>query len=405
MTPLADISLPLSARPLSLLLLLLGAATLGACGRVDAESAETSAASAPGATGDSTAIEDHEGEVVVLDTTALRLGGIEMATVESITTSGLSVTGAITYDANRVSHVGSRADGRIVAVRADLGASVRRGQVLGVLESPDVGQLRAEEREAEQLVEIARENHAREQRLAAQGISSRKELLVAEADLRRNEAALQSAEVRLSVLGAGHGTGSQFGVVAPFAGTVVARDASLGEMAEPTDTLFIVADLSEVWIELDIFERDFARVRTGQSVAVTTTAYPGRTFPGTIVYIGDVLDPVKRTARARVEIPNPNGTLKPGMFATATIQVGEDGPALAVVPQDAVQEFEGRRVVFVPGDAPGEFRPIPVVVGQALEGNRVIILAGLAPGSHIVAAGAFALRSELSKGEIGEDGH
>lgn len=402
MTSLTNVSRPLGARPLSLLLLLVSAATLGACDRGDAESAVTTA-EAPVAAGDSAAGNDHEGEeVVVLDTTALRLGGIQVATVDSITTSGLSVTGTITYDANRVSHVGSRADGRIVAVRAELGARVRRGQVLAVLESPDVGQLRAEEREAEQLVEIARENFAREKRLAEQGISSRKELLDAEAQLRRNEAALQSAEVRLSVLGAGHGTGSEFGVLAPFAGTVVARDASLGEMMEPTDTLFIVADLSEVWIELDVFERDLSRVRIGQSVAVTTTAYPGRTFPGRIVYIGDVLDAAKRTVRARVEIPNVDGTLKPGMFATASIQVGNGGPALAVVPQDALQEFEGRRVVFVPGDTPGEFRPIPVEVGQTLEGNRVIIVSGLAPGSRIVTAGAFALRSELSKGEIGE---
>lgn len=407
MTPLTNVSWPLSARPLTLLLLLIGAFTLGACNRGDAEpseGAEGAPATAEG--GESAAGDDHEGEeVVVLDTAALRLGGIEVGTVEAITTSGLPVTGAITYDANLVSHVGSRTNGRIVAVRADLGARVRRGQVLAVLESPDVGQLRAEEREAEQLVEIARENYAREQRLAEQGISSRKELLDAEAQLRRNEAALESAEARLGVLGAGHGTGSEFGVVAPFAGTVVARDASLGEMAERTDTLFTVADLSRLWIELDIFERDLARVRVGQSVAVTTTAYPGRTFPGRIVYIGDVLDAAKRTVRARVEIPNPNGALKPGMFATATIQVGGGGPALAVVPQDALQEFEGRRVVFVPGDRPGEFRPIPVEVGETIDGNRVIILSGLAPGSRIVTAGAFALRSELSKGEIGEHGH
>lgn len=407
MTPLTNVSWPLSARPLTLLLLLIGAFTLGACNRGDAEPSEgAEGAPARAEGGESAAGDDHEGEeVVVLDTAALRLGGIEVGTVEAITTSGLPVTGAITYDANLVSHVGSRTNGRIVAVRADLGARVRRGQVLAVLESPDVGQLRAEEREAEQLVEIARENYAREQRLAEQGISSRKELLDAEAQLRRNEAALESAEARLGVLGTGHGTGSEFGVVAPFAGTVVARDASLGEMAERTDTLFTVADLSRLWIELDIFERDLARVRVGQSVAVTTTAYPGRTFPGRIVYIGDVLDAAKRTVRARVEIPNPNGALKPGMFATATIQVGGGGPALAVVPQDALQEFEGRRVVFVPGDRPGEFRPIPVEVGETIEGNRVIILSGLAPGSRIVTAGAFALRSELSKGEIGEHGH
>lgn len=386
-----------SASPSFSILVLVGALAIGACGGGDAAPAETAAA------------EEHAGEegVVVLDTAAIRLGGIQVGEVQSVTTTALAVTGSITFDADRVSHVGSRSNGRIVAVRSDLGAQVARGQALATLESVEVGQIRAEEREAEALLKIAQENYAREQRLAEQGISSRKELLEAEAMLRRAEAALHSAEDRLMVLGASHdhGAGGEFTLVAPFAGVVVARDASLGEMATPADTLFTVADLSEVWIELDIFERDLARVRRGQSVAVLVSAYPSRSFPGRIVYVGDVLDPAKRTVRARVEIPNRDAALKPGMFATANIQVGGGGRPMAVVPQDAVQTVEGKLVVFVPGDAPGEFRAVPVEVGPTTDGNRIVILSGIAPGSRVVTVGAFALRSELSKGEIGEHGH
>lgn len=386
-----------SASPSFSILVLVGALAIGACGGGDAAPAETAAA------------EEHAGEegVVVLDTAAIRLGGIQVGEVQSVTTTALAVTGSITFDADRVSHVGSRSNGRIVAVRSDLGAQVARGQALATLESVEVGQIRAEEREAEALLKIAQENYAREQRLAEQGISSRKELLEAEAMLRRAEAALHSAEDRLQVLGASHdhGAGGEFTLVAPFAGVVVARDASLGEMATPADTLFTVADLSEVWIELDIFERDLARVKRGQSVAVLVSAYPSRSFPGRIVYVGDVLDPAKRTVRARVEIPNRDAALKPGMFATANIQVGGGGRPMAVVPQDAVQTVEGKLVVFVPGDAPGEFRAVPVEVGPTTDGNRIVILSGIAPGSRVVTVGAFALRSELSKGEIGEHGH
>jgi cobalt-zinc-cadmium efflux system membrane fusion protein len=386
-----------SASPSFSILVLVGALAIGGCGGGDAAPAETAEAEA------------HAGEegVVVLDTAAIRLGGIQVGEVQSVTTSALAVTGSITFDADRVSHVGSRSDGRIVAVRSDLGTQVARGQALATLESVEVGQIRAEEREAEALLKIAEENYAREQRLAAQGISSRKELLEAEAMLRRAEAALHSAEDRLQVLGASHdhGAGGEFTLVAPFAGVVVARDASLGEMATPADTLFTVADLSEVWIELDIFERDLARVKRGQSVAVLVSAYPSRSFPGRIVYVGDVLDPAKRTVRARVEIPNRDAALKPGMFATANIQVGGGGPPMAVVPQDAVQTVEGKLVVFVPGDARGEFRAVPVDVGPTTDGNRIVILSGIAPGSRVVTVGAFALRSELSKGEIGEHGH
>lgn len=140
-------------------------------------------------------------EHVQLDTTQIRQGGIVVEAAPSISSSTLAVTGTIGYDANRVSHVGSRTSGRVVTVRVDLGTRVSRGQALAILESPEVGQIRAEETEAQELVKIASENFAREQRLATQGISSRKELLDAEAELRRQQARLRSAESRLSVLG------------------------------------------------------------------------------------------------------------------------------------------------------------------------------------------------------------
>lgn len=373
------------------------AMTAAACGGGDAPAAESEAETAAAHEG------EHEGAMQVrLDTAAVRLGGIRLGEAAAITSTSLPVTGSITYDANRVSHIGARTPGRVVSMRADLGARVRAGQVLAILESPDVGQIRAQEREAEALMAIARENYARERRLEQQGISSRKELLDAEADLRRAEASQRSAEERLRVLGAGHGVGGQFAIVSPFGGAVVARDVSLGEMAEPTDTLFTVADLSRVWIELDVFERDLERVREGQQVQVTTDAYPNRTFPGRIVYVADVLDPAKRTARARVEIPNPGQLLKPGMFARANIAV-QGGPSLAVVPQEAVQELEGKTVVFVPGPGVGAFRATPVTVGERLDGGRVVIRSGLQPGARVVVAGAFSLRSELAKGEIGDD--
>lgn len=387
---------------LPLLLLALLAVGVAACGgggggEKKAEEGEEHAEGEKGA----------EADAVHLDSASLAVAGIQVAVVESVASSGLQVTGAIAYDPNRVSHIGPRTDGRITGLRANIGERVGGGQVIATLESADVGQIRAEEHEAGALVRIAAENYAREQRLEQQGISSRRELLDAEADLRRAQASLQSARERLRAMGAGPGTGGSFVMTSPFAGVVVARDASLGEMATPADQLFTVADLSRVWIELDVFERDLGRVSVGQSAEVKVAAYPGQTFPGRIVYIGEVLDPQKRTVPARVEIRNESGALKPGMFANARIDVGADasGPAVVVVPQDAIQELEGRKVVFVPGAERGEFRAAPVEVGETLDGNRIVISSGLQPGSRIVVAGAFALRSELAKGEIGEHGH
>lgn len=343
-------------------------------------------------------------DAVQLDPSAVSASGIQVGTTGSGRAGDLALTGAIGYHPDRVSHVGARTPGRIVRLWADLGQPVRGGQVLAVLESPDVGAVRAELREAQSLLRIAQEGYARERRLETQGISSRKELLEFEADLRRAEAAVQSARDKLSALGGAGGSGSQFAVTSPFAGSVVARDASLGEMAEPSDTLFTVADLSRVRIELDVFERDLGAVRPGQTVAVTVAAYPGRTFAGRIASLGDVLDPEKRTVRARIDVPNADRMLKPGMFATARVATGA-ALEVVTVPRDAVQEMEGRTVVFVPGTRAGEFRVRPVQLGEPVDSASVAVRDGLRSGERVVVAGAFTLRSELAKGEIGEHGH
>jgi cobalt-zinc-cadmium efflux system membrane fusion protein len=173
----------------------------------------------------------------------------------------------------------------------------------------------------------------------------------------------------------------------------------------PSDQLFTVADLSRLWIELDVYERDLVRVREGQDVQVTTAAWPERTSRGTIVYVGDILDAERMTVRARVEVENDDEALKPGMFATARIRVAEDGPGVLAVPGDAVQTVDGSTVVWVPGDEPGEFLVRPVQIGRDLPAGLVEITAGLAAGDRLVVEGAFTLKSELAKGEFGGHGH
>lgn len=349
----------------------------------------------------------HEGETdeVVLDSIGIRLAGLRVGRADTVLTDGLAVTGTVSYNADRVSEVGPQMEGRVMALRADIGQRVAAHQVLALLESPEVGRLRIEQREATALARIAGEHHAREQRLEGQGISSRKDLLQAEAEWQRAEAALRRIEEALRALGATEGTGGQYAVVAPFAGTVVARSAHPGEMASSADRLFTVADLSSVWVELNLFERDLARVEVGQQADITVAAYPGRTFPGRIATLGHIVQTSTRTVSARLEVRNQDGALKPGMFAQAQIRIGGGGPPLAAVPQGAIQEVNGRAVVFVPGEHAGEFHAVPVEVGDRLDDGRVVIRSGLAPGASVVVAGAFTLRTELAKGEIGEHSH
>jgi len=342
---------------------------------------------------------------VHLDADALALSDVSLGVAERVNAGGLRVTGAITYDQNLVSHVGPKTQGRVTEMRADLGTRVTGGQELAHLESPEVGTTRAELGESEALLAIAQETFDRETRLEAQGVSSRREVLVAEAALRTIEARRRSAEERLRLYGApAHGDGGHFDVVAPYDGVVVERHAARGEVVGPEDQLFTIADLNRLWIELDVFERDFSRVAVGQAVDVTTAAWPGRSFPARIVYVGDILDARSRTARARVEIDNRDGALKPGMFATAFVRTA-GAETVVGVPRDAVQNVEGSDIVWVPGDEPGAFVATPVLLGEELPGGMVEIVSGLREGDAFVVTGAFTLKAELAKGEFGGHGH
>ncbi len=368
-----------------------------ACGESGSVGYGADAASA--ATGEGGAIEVH------LDSTALALSGVTVGTAEVVGAGSLEVTGDITYDQNRVSHIGPKIEGRVVELVVEVGSDVREGSVLAHLESPEVGTTRVDLHEAESLLEIARENYSREERLEAQGISSRRELLDAEAELRRVEARVRSAEERLRVFGADlHGEGGHFDVASPYDGVVVERHAGRGEVVGPSDQLFTVADLSRLWIELDIYERDLSAVAVGQPVVVETTAWQGRQFSGRIVYVGDILDPVRRSVRARVELLNEERLLKPGMFARARIEVSGDRTVVAV-PRDAVQSVEGSQIVWIPGEEPGEFLARPVQTGQDIVGGLIEIVSGVAAGESLVVVGAFTLKAELAKGEFGGHGH
>lgn len=358
--------------------------------------------------------DDHAGEPAMsegrtpsvhFDSASLAMSGVVVGPARTVGAGSLPVTGNITYDQNRVSHIGPKTQGRVVELIAEVGSRVRSGQVLAHLESPDVGAARADLHETEALLEIARENYERERRLEAQGISSRRELLDAEAELRRLEARLRGTQERLRVLGANlHGDGGHFDVASPYDGVVVERHAGRGEVVGPADQLFTVADLRRLWIELDIYERSLGRVAQGQPVEVFTTAWPGRTFPGRIVYVGDIVDAERRTIRARVEVENPDGALKPGMFATARIEIAGEAPVVAV-PRDAVQTVGDEPVVWVPGAETGEFVARPVTLGAELPDGLVEIVSGLASDEAVVLEGAFTLKSEFAKGEFGGHGH
>jgi membrane fusion protein, heavy metal efflux system len=176
---------------------------------------------------------------------------------------------------------------------------------------------------------------------------------------------------------------------------------SQGEVINPEKTLFMVADLATLWVVIDVYEKDISRLRVGAGVKVSVTAFPGKIFKGKVSYIADVVDEKTRTEKARVTIDNTSGLLKPGMFATVLTEATRGGSERRItVPEEAVLIDGGKQCVFVQV-SPDKFQRREIETGRML-GKTLEVIAGLQPGERVAVQGAFILKSELKKGELGE---
>jgi membrane fusion protein, heavy metal efflux system len=227
----------------------------------------------------------------------------------------------------------------------------------------------------------------------AQVDAARSELAQADAALAGARRAVQSAHSRLRLLGAAAGGGNQIEVAAPIGGVVDTRPANVGEVVQSGQTLCTLLNAGTVWVESDVFEKDLPRVRLGQRVTLATDAVPGRTFQGTINYIGSEVNPETRAVRVRTVVPNPGEVLKPNMFVRVMIASGSG--SVLTVPQAAVQEADGEHVVFIE-EAPGAYRRRIVHTGTTL-GDQVVIEDGLKPGDRIVTRGAYQLLAKANR--------
>jgi cobalt-zinc-cadmium efflux system membrane fusion protein len=343
--------------------------------------------------------------IIRLDSTAQRLAGITTLVVSRAATNELTANGTITFDANRVSVVSSRAEARVISVQADLGRRVAAGAILATLQSSEVGTTRGDLDRARVNVDIAKRNYEREERLYAQQITPQKELLDAEGAYRTAQADYNSALSSLRALGAAGGTGATYGLSSPVSGTVVQRDASPGQVVGPSTNLFTVADLREVWITVDVYEGDLSRIRQGAIARVTPNALPSRAFTGRVTYAGGVVDSATRTFKVRVEVDNAAMELRPGMFAQVRIETTAGSlTSDVVVPELAVQDLNGKQIIFVAHPTMvGAFVVRPVVAGARRGDGNIVIATGLRPGERIATKGAFQLKAELTKASFGED--
>jgi cobalt-zinc-cadmium efflux system membrane fusion protein len=314
------------------------------------------------------------------------------------------VTATIQPDADKLAHVAPRIEGRITAAPAKLGDRVRPGQALATLDSVDVGEAHAAWVQAQSELRIAEADFKRAEALNAEEIIARKDFLRAQSDRDKAAAALRAAADKLRLLGGNGPAGgsvSGFAVTAPFAGTVIEKKATLGELGRPGESLFTVADLSRVWIQADLPEAALAKVRIGANAKVSVPAYPGETFGGRVDHLGAVLSKESRTVAARIVVPNADGRLKPEMFATATIEVAGDKRELLSLPDAAIVLMQGQPTVFVYEQGAYEMRAIEP--GERA-GGRTVVKGGLKPGEQVVTAGAYALKARKLKSQLGH-GH
>ena len=298
-------------------------------------------------------------------------------------TGEIVTTGRVTFDERRLAQVTAYTAGRIERLHVNFtGESVRRGQAVGTIYSPDLFATQQE-------YLLALENRARMQRAGFAGARSASEDLV------------ESTRTRLLLSGMTAGQIAQLErtrkpilattIISPVSGVVTKKLAVEQQYVAQGQPLLEVADLSTVWVEVDVYEQQLPSVRVGDRVEITTAALPGRTFTGKVSFIVPVLEGTTRTARVRVELPNPGLQLKPDMYANARI-VGAPAPPHIMVPAAAVVDRGQQQFVWVETQ-PGSYEPRRVTTGGR-HGNSIVIASGLEEGEVVVVEGGFLLDSE-----------
>jgi cobalt-zinc-cadmium efflux system membrane fusion protein len=318
----------------------------------------------------------------------------------------LRVPARIEADETRMARVGAPVAGRITDLAATIGQDVRRGQVLATINSTELSTAQLAYIRSQSQRQLAARASARAQQLHDADVISAVEL-----QRRQNELALADAEVgatrdQLKVLGMSEGAlkrladtrtiNSVAQIVASVSGTVIERKVTEGQVVQPADTVYVVADLSRIWVVADIPEQSAALVSVGETVAVEVPALPDRRIAGALSFVSPIVSPETRTVRARIDLANAEREYKPAMLASMLIR-GKAQRRLTV-PAAAVVREENRDYVFVQG-APGRYVLKPVTLGAEYEERRGV-LSGLAAADQVVVEGAFHLNNERKRRQL-----
>lgn len=356
---------------------------------------------------------DHEEEAVRFDAATLQEFGI---VVEEARSGAIGETmrlpGEVVFNADRVAHVTPSVSGIIQQVKHSVGDRVEAGEVMAILNSRDLAAARSEYLASRARLDLAKEILSRDQTMLEQRIGTERQVLEARQAVREAEIALNLAEQNLHALGQSESEVNSlddaedtalsiYELRAPLEGTVIAREATRGEVVseQPEQPPFTVADVSSVWVNLTVYQRDLVAVKPGMNVRIEF-GHGIPTASGKIAFVSPSLDETTRTATARIVLDNKQGQWRPGLFVIGMVTSGDETAAV-VVPKTALQEVEGKTTIFIQ-DADG-FEARPVVLGRAGK-DTVEIVEGLAAGERFVSQNGFAVKAEMNKASFG-DGH
>ena len=318
--------------------------------------------------------------------------------------------GEIVANADQLVHIGPKVPGVVSKVEKSIGDQVTVGEVLAILNSRELAKSKSQYLASAARVELARSTFIREENLWNQQIGSEQDYLEAKAGFAESRIALRNAKQALHAIGLSESDVAKlpnepdteltrFEMKAPFAGEIISRHLVQGELLKEDTQAFIVADLSEVWVNLAVYQKYLPSIKVGQNVVVS----PGtgeKKHNGTISYVRPLIEEATRTATARVVLGNPSGFLRPGLFVTAVISTGELEVDVAV-PRGAITQISGIDVIFVQSDH--GFIPREVKTGRS-DGVLVEITDGLAVAETYAVEGVFSIKSEMQKEDFGS-GH
>lgn len=353
---------------------------------------------------ESVAVPAEEPEVV-LSPEAVVHAGIKTAEATAVAANiTVQLPGNVAADAYREVKVVPIVGGIVTKVHVELGATVERGAPLATVFSSELADAQMKYLSMRALLEADDQKLQRTRQLVEIGAASRQELEEVVAARASRATEVEAARQRLFLLGRSRAQVaalqrpsqivSKAVVPAPIHGIITGRSANLGQVVGMGQELFVVTDLSQVWVFGDLYEQDFQAVRVGSEAALTMLAYPGLTLRGRVSYIDPRVDPMTRTAKVRVEVTNREGRLRLGMYTTMTFTT-PGGPLQVVVPSAALQAIGAHAVVFLPvANEEGRFVRRIVQSGPS-QGGLSTILSGLQPGETVVTEGSFLLRAEL----------